>query len=86
MFSRDEVITLPSKGPYPPFMLHDFPKFLTDEISVFELEKLKKKQRIMHQCNQKIMEIAEINRLEHEAKAFMNQINQTRLKGKTVYS
>ncbi|XP_033366060.1 TBC1 domain family member 31 isoform X2 [Bombus vosnesenskii] len=79
-YLRDEVITLPSKGPYPPFMLHDFPKFLTDEISVLELEKLKKKQRIMRQCNQKIIEIAEINRLEHEAKAFMDQINQTRLK------
>ncbi|CAL7945564.1 unnamed protein product [Xylocopa violacea] len=78
-YIRNEIITLPPKGPYPPFMLDDFPKFLTDEVSVFELEKLKERNRMRHEQNSKLMEIAETNRLKHEAKVFMDQIHQTRL-------
>ncbi|XP_076633299.1 TBC1 domain family member 31 isoform X1 [Colletes latitarsis] len=78
-YLRNELITLPLKGPYPPFMLHDFPKFLTDDISILELEKLRKKEQVMRKHNYKVMEIAEANRLKHEAEAFMDQIHQTRL-------
>lgn len=77
---------MPSTGPYPPFMINDFPKFLTDEISILELEKLKRKRRIIRDYNHKAMKIAETNRLKYEAKAFMNQIHQIRLNGKVVYS
>ena len=78
-YLRNELITLPSKGPYTPFMLQDFPKYLTDDISVFELEKLKEKERIMCEHNLKAVELAEAKRLKHEVNAFMNQIHQTRL-------
>lgn len=61
-------------------MSHDFPKFLTDKISIFELEKLKKK-RTMHEHKQKAIEITEMNRLKHETKAFMDQVNKIRLNG-----
>ncbi|XP_076234741.1 TBC1 domain family member 31 [Calliopsis andreniformis] len=78
-YLRNELIMLPSKGPYPPFMLHDFPKFLTDEMSVFELEKLKEKERIMRERSRKAMEIAETKRLKHEIKTFIDRIHQSRL-------
>ncbi|CAK9801546.1 TBC1 domain family member 31 [Anthophora plagiata] len=78
-YLRKEIIILPSKGPYTPYLLHDFPKFLTDEISVFELQNLKEKERIMRENNRKAKEHAEINRLKHEAKSFMDQIHQIRL-------
>ncbi|KAK1124367.1 hypothetical protein K0M31_006734 [Melipona bicolor] len=77
-YLRNEIITLPSKGTYPSIMSHDFPKFLKDKISIFELKKLKKK-RIMHEHKQKAIEITETNRLKHEIKAFMDQVNEIRL-------
>lgn len=80
-FYRDEIIPLSSKGPYQPFMLHDFPKFLTDDLSIVELEKLKEKELIERERNRKEMKIAEENRLKHETKAFMDQIHRMRLKG-----
>nr|XP_034191470.1 TBC1 domain family member 31-like [Osmia lignaria]XP_034195275.1 TBC1 domain family member 31-like [Osmia lignaria]XP_034195284.1 TBC1 domain family member 31-like [Osmia lignaria] len=78
-YLKDEIITLSSKGPYQPF-IHDFPKFLTDDLSIAELEKLKEKERIERERDRKEMETAEENRLKHETKAFMNQIHQMRLK------
>ncbi|KOC68617.1 WD repeat-containing protein 67 [Habropoda laboriosa] len=78
-YLRKEIITLSPNGPYTPDLVLDFPKFLTDEISVFELEKLKEKERIMREHNRKAMELAEANRLKHEAKSFMDQIHQIRL-------
>lgn len=85
LFYRNEIIELPSKGPYPPTMLHDFPKFLTDEISVLEVEKLKERERLMQEHNRKVMQLAETNRLKHEAKSFMEHIHEERLNGKTEY-
>nr|XP_031829585.1 TBC1 domain family member 31 [Nomia melanderi]XP_031829586.1 TBC1 domain family member 31 [Nomia melanderi]XP_031829587.1 TBC1 domain family member 31 [Nomia melanderi] len=78
-YLRNELITLPSKGPYLPFMLHDFPKFLTDEVSVLELEKLKEKERTARKHNRKAIEIAEQDRLKQETKSFMEQIHRARL-------
>ncbi|XP_054008028.1 TBC1 domain family member 31 [Hylaeus anthracinus] len=78
-YLRNELITLPSKGPYPPFMIHDFPKFLTDDISLLEFEKLKEKERVTREQNRTAIETAETKRLKHEAKSFMNQIHETRL-------
>lgn len=75
---------MPFKGPYPSFMIHDFPKFLTDEISIIELEKLKQKQKIMHEHNHITTKIAEENRLKYEAKTFIDKIHQIRLSGKTI--
>lgn len=66
-------------------MLNDFPKFLTDDISVSELKKLKEKERIMHEHSQKTKEIAEAKRLKHEVQTFMDQIHQSRLNGKILY-
>ncbi|KZC11755.1 WD repeat-containing protein 67 [Dufourea novaeangliae] len=78
-YLRNELIPLPTKGPYLPFLLNDFPKFLTDEVSVLELEKLKETERSVREHNHKTMKVAEEKRLKHEAKAFMNQIHQERL-------
>ncbi|XP_076751220.1 TBC1 domain family member 31 isoform X2 [Xylocopa sonorina] len=84
-YIRNEIMALPPNGPYPPFMLDDFPKFLTDQISVLELEKLKEKSRMMHEQSNKLMEIAETNRLKHEAEVFMDQIHQTRLNAQRCF-
>ncbi|XP_076292721.1 TBC1 domain family member 31 [Lasioglossum baleicum] len=78
-YLRNELITLSPNGPYLPFMLHDFPKFLTDEMSVLELEKMKEKERIAQEHNRKAAEIAEQKRLKQETNAFMEQINRARL-------
>ncbi|XP_017888130.1 TBC1 domain family member 31 [Ceratina calcarata] len=78
-YLRNDIIELSSTGPYPPFMSDDFPKFLTDEISLVELEKLKEKRRIMRRHNREALKVEEMNRLKHEARAFMDQIHRTRL-------
>ncbi|XP_033336407.2 TBC1 domain family member 31 [Megalopta genalis] len=78
-YLRNELITLPSNGPYLPLMLHEFPKFLTDEVSVLELEKIKQQEQIAWEHNRKAIEISEQKRLKQEAEAFMEQINQARL-------
>lgn len=65
-------------------MIHDFPKFLTDEVSVLELEKLKEKERTARKHNRKAIEIAEQERLKLETKSFMEQIHRARLNGKIL--
>lgn len=78
-YLRNDIIELSSTGPYPPFMPDDFPKFLTDEISLVELEKLKEKTRIMRGEHREALKVEESSRLKREARAFMDQIHRTRL-------
>lgn len=68
-------------GPYPSFIKKEYPKFLTENLSIVDLKKLKMQEQHLQECNCKIIERAERERLHAEAKAFARQIHETRLNG-----
>ncbi|KAI4490955.1 hypothetical protein M0802_010629 [Mischocyttarus mexicanus] len=78
LYLRNKLIQLPEKGPYPPFILEDYPKFLTEELNVSQLQKLQKQKQILQRYKQQAI-LTEEKRLNDAAKAFMDEIHKKRL-------
>lgn len=75
------MLQLNNVGPYPLFIKKEYPKFLTENLSIADLRKLKRQEQHLQECNCKIAELAERKRLCAETKAFARQIHETRLNG-----
>ncbi|XP_070163117.1 TBC1 domain family member 31 isoform X2 [Polyergus mexicanus] len=78
-YLRDKLLQLNNIGPYPSFIKKDYPKFLTENLNIADLRKLKRQEQHLQECNCKIAELAERKRLYAETKAFARQIHETRL-------
>ncbi|XP_043505720.1 TBC1 domain family member 31 [Polistes fuscatus] len=78
LYLRNKLIQLPKKGPYPPFVLEDYPKFLTEELNISQLQKLQKQKQILQRYKQQAV-LTEKKRLNNAAKAFMEEIHKKRL-------
>lgn len=78
LYLRNKLIQLPKKGPYPPFVLEDYPKFLTEELNISQLEKLQKQKQILRRYKEQAV-LTEEKRLNNAAKAFMEEIHKKRL-------
>ncbi|XP_072760455.1 TBC1 domain family member 31 [Anoplolepis gracilipes] len=78
-YLRNELLQLNHVGPYPLFIKKEYPKFLTENLNIADLKKLKIQEQYLQECNRKITELAERKRLCTETKAFTRQIHETRL-------
>lgn len=81
IYFRDKLLQLNYIGPYPSFIKKEYPKFLTENLSIADLRKLKIQEQHLQECNRKIVEHAERKRLCAETKAFARQIHEARLNG-----
>lgn len=68
-------------GPYPSFILKEYPKFLIENLSIGDLEKLKMQEQNTQEYNHRIANF-EKRRLHAETEAFTKQIHETRMNGK----
>lgn len=68
-------------GPYSSFILKEYPKFLTENLSIGDLEKLKMQEQNTQEYNRRIADF-EKRRLHAETEAFIKQIHETRINGK----
>lgn len=80
---RNKLIQLPEEGPYPPLVLEDYPKFLTEELNISQVPKLQKQKQILQRYKQEVVLTEEI-RLHDAVKAFMEEVHKNRLDGKTL--
>ncbi|KAK2577263.1 hypothetical protein KPH14_003402 [Odynerus spinipes] len=77
-YIRDKLIQLPEKGPYPPLLLEDYPKFIAEESYSSTFQKLQKQKQILERYKQQAL-LAEEKRLHDAAKAFMKEVHESRL-------
>ncbi|XP_012234043.1 TBC1 domain family member 31 [Linepithema humile] len=70
-YLRDKLLQLNHTGPYPSFILKEYPKFLIDNSNNFANLK-------MQECNHYTADLAERRRLHEENKAFLKQIHEAR--------
>lgn len=68
-------------GPYSSFISKEYPKFLAENLSIVDLEKLKMQEQNLQEYNHRIADF-EKKRLHAETEAFERQIHETRLNGK----
>ncbi|XP_014223587.1 TBC1 domain family member 31 [Trichogramma pretiosum] len=78
-YLKNDVNTLPKKGPYQPFLQYEFPKYLTDELRGITLKKLKEKERRLRGFQLHAMELLEEKRLRVESENFVRNIHEMRL-------
>jgi len=76
-------LQLNHSGPYSSFISKEYPKFLTENLSIAhtDLEKLKMQEQNLQEYNRRIADF-EKRRLHAETEAFDRQIHETRLNGK----
>ncbi|XP_043666158.1 TBC1 domain family member 31 [Vespula pensylvanica] len=77
-YLRNKLIQLPEEGPYPPLVLEDYPKFLTEELNISQVPKLQKQKQILQRYKQEVVLTEEI-RLHDAVKAFMKEVHKNRL-------
>ncbi|XP_011869580.1 PREDICTED: TBC1 domain family member 31 isoform X2 [Vollenhovia emeryi] len=77
-YLRDKLLELNHSGPYPLFISKEYPKLLTENFSVADLEKLKMQKHNLQECNRSIADF-EKRRLHAETEAFARQIHESRL-------
>ncbi|XP_071578389.1 TBC1 domain family member 31 isoform X2 [Temnothorax nylanderi] len=77
-YLRDKLSQLNHSGPYPSFISQEYPKFLTENLSIADLEKLKMQEQNLQEYNRRIADF-EKRKLHAETEAFAKQIHETRL-------
>ncbi|XP_077260000.1 TBC1 domain family member 31 isoform X2 [Temnothorax americanus] len=77
-YLRDKLLHVNHSGPYPSFMSQEYPKFLTENLSVADLEKLKMQEQSLQEYNRRRADF-EKRKLHTETEAFARQIHETRL-------
>ncbi|KAG7210766.1 hypothetical protein KM043_012260 [Ampulex compressa] len=74
-YLTNKIVRLPLNGPYPPYIVQEFPKLISENTYVSHLEKLKKEEQIMYERN-KSLRAAEEKRLQQETEAFVEHVRQ----------
>jgi len=77
-------LQLNHSGPYLSFISKEYPKFITENLSVTDLRKLKMQKQNLQECNRRIADF-EKRRLHAETEAFAKQIHESRLNGKNIF-
>ncbi|XP_046813338.1 TBC1 domain family member 31 [Vespa crabro] len=77
-YLRNKLIQLPEEGPYPPLVLEDYPKFLTEELNISQIPKLQKQKQILERYKREVVLTEEI-RLHDAVKTFMEEVHKNRL-------
>ncbi|KAL6259911.1 hypothetical protein P5V15_009822 [Pogonomyrmex californicus] len=77
-YLKDKLLQLNHSGPYLSFISKEYPKFLIENFSITDLEKLKMQEQNLHKYR-KITDLLEKRRLHAETKAFAKQIHETRM-------
>lgn len=72
------------KGPYPLFISTEYPKFLTENLSIASLDKLKMQEENLQEYKCRVADF-EKRRLHAETEAFARQIHETRINGKIYF-
>lgn len=80
-YFRDKLLQLNHTGPYPSFILKEYPKFLIENSNDFANSAELK----MQECNHHIVDLTERRRLHEKDKAFLKQIHEARQNG-TVHN
>ncbi|KYN40726.1 WD repeat-containing protein 67 [Trachymyrmex septentrionalis] len=75
-YLRDKLLQLNHSGPYPSFILEEYPKFLTENL--LDLEKLKMQEQNLEEYNCRVADF-EKRRLHAETEAFARQIHEARI-------
>ncbi|KAJ8679846.1 hypothetical protein QAD02_015633 [Eretmocerus hayati] len=78
-YLENDIVPLPKKGPYPPFVQFEFPKYLTDELRGVNLKKLKEKERRLRGFQLHALELLEEKRIRIESENFVRRIHDMRL-------
>jgi len=73
-------LQLNHNGPYPSFISKEYPKFLTENLSIANLEKLKMQEQNLERYNCRVADL-EKRRLLAETEAFARQIHESRMNG-----
>ncbi|KAF7993842.1 hypothetical protein HCN44_011111 [Aphidius gifuensis] len=77
----DEFEFLPENGPYPPFLMNEFPKFLiSDQENISKLQKLQAEEVLVKQKNLEAKKRAEKKMINDEIERFSKEIHNQRLK------
>ena len=84
LFSRNKMYILPSEGPYPQFLQDEYPRILLSADNINYLQRLEEEHNL-EESRIEAMRLAEEERLRSEAKKFVEQIHQSRLKGKMIH-
>ncbi|XP_015586346.1 TBC1 domain family member 31 isoform X2 [Cephus cinctus] len=78
-YFRNKLCFLPTEGPYPPFLMQEYPKFLTDETRIAKFERLKEQNQVLKKHQQHILKESEEKRIHVEAENLRKQIHEARL-------
>ncbi|XP_012276897.1 TBC1 domain family member 31 [Orussus abietinus] len=78
-YLEKKFCSLPSKGPYPPFLIQQYPKLMAEEYHLESLEKLKEEEKHLREEKRAAAKLAEEKRLRAEADKFLKEVHQTRL-------
>lgn len=77
-YLRDKLLQLNHSGPYIWFISKEYPKFLTENLSIADLRQLKMQEQSLQEYNCKVADF-EKRRLHAETEAFAKQIHETRI-------
>ncbi|XP_015114909.1 TBC1 domain family member 31 [Diachasma alloeum] len=80
MYLRDNLKFLPASGPYPPFLLKEYPKFLIGNLgNVKQLLDMKQEELLVKEERRKMARELEEKKLKEESENFLQEIHQKRL-------